>query len=49
MHVKVPESQRIYPKLEFGDALENMTPYIDSEEDMIVPVPPKRKPGWVNN
>jgi acetolactate synthase-1/2/3 large subunit len=23
-----------------------MTPYIDFEKDMIVPVPPKKKLGW---
>lgn len=46
-HLKIPESQRIYPKLEFGDALENMTPYIDSEEDMLVPSAPRKKVGWV--
>ncbi len=47
--IPIPETQKIYPKLEFGNSLENMTPYIDFEEDMIVPVPPKRKLGWVNN
>ena len=46
-HIKIPESQRIYPKLEFGDALENMTPYIDSEGDMFVPSAPRKKAGWV--
>jgi acetolactate synthase-1/2/3 large subunit len=46
-HVKIPESQRIYPKLQFGDALENMTPYIDSEQDMLVPSAPRKKDGWV--
>ncbi len=44
--VKISESQKIYPKLEFGNSLENMTPYIDFEKDMIVPVPPKKKDGW---
>src|SRR6056300_139736 len=46
-HVPIPETQKIYPKLEFGNSLENMTPYIDFESDMIVDVPPKRKLGWV--
>lgn len=46
-HLKIPESQRIYPKLQFGDALENMTPYIDSEQDMLVPSVPRKKDGWV--
>ena len=45
--VPIPETQKIYPKLEFGNSLENMTPYIDFESDMIVDVPPKRKLGWV--
>ena len=44
--IPIPETQKIYPKLEFGNSLENMTPYIDFEEDMIVPVPPKKKLGW---
>jgi acetolactate synthase-1/2/3 large subunit len=42
--IPIPETQKIYPKLEFGNSLENMTPYIDFE--MIVPVPPKKKLGW---
>jgi acetolactate synthase-1/2/3 large subunit len=45
-HVKVPENQRIYPKLMFGDSLENMSPYINFENDMIIQVPPKKKQGW---
>lgn len=45
-HVIIPETQRIYPKLMFGDSLENMTPYIDFEHDMIVPVPRRKKLGW---
>jgi len=44
--IPIPETQKIYPKLEFGNSLENMTPYIDFEDDMIVPVPPKKKLGW---
>lgn len=44
--VKISETQKIYPKLEFGNSLENMTPYIDFEKDMIVSVPPKKKDGW---
>ena len=44
--ITIPETQKIYPKLEFGNSLENMTPYINFEEDMIVPVPPKKKLGW---
>jgi len=44
--IPIPETQKIYPKLEFGNSLENMTPYISFEEDMLVPVPPKKKLGW---
>jgi acetolactate synthase-1/2/3 large subunit len=44
--IPIPETQKIYPKLEFGNSLENMTPYIDFEKDMIVPVPPKKSLGW---
>jgi len=44
--IHIPETQKIYPKLEFGNSLENMTPYIDFEKDMIVPVPPKKNLGW---
>ena len=45
--IPIPETQKIYPKLEFGNSLENMTPYIDFEKDMVVPVPPKKKLGWI--
>ena len=44
--IPIPETQKIYPKLEFGNSLENMTPYIDFESDMFVPVPPRKKLGW---
>uniref|UniRef100_A0A6C0J1G0 Acetolactate synthase n=1 Tax=viral metagenome TaxID=1070528 RepID=A0A6C0J1G0_9ZZZZ len=44
--IPIPETQKIYPKLEFGNSLENMTPYIDFEKDMVIPVPPKKKLGW---
>jgi len=44
--IPIPETQKIYPKLEFGNSLENMTPYIDFEKDMVVPVHPKKKLGW---
>ena len=44
--IPIPETQKMYPKLEFGNSLENMSPYIDFESDMIVPVPPKKKLGW---
>ena len=45
--ITIPENQRIYPKLEFGNSLENMTPYIDFEGDMLVETPPKKTEGWV--
>lgn len=44
--IPIPETQKIYPKLEFGNSLENMTPYIEVENDMFVPVPSKKKLGW---
>ena len=44
--ISIPETQKIYPKLEFGNSLENMSPYIEFEEDMIVEVPPKKMVGW---
>ena len=44
--ISIPETQKIYPKLEFGNSLENMSPYIDFEKDMIVEVPPKKMAGW---
>lgn len=47
LDVPIPESQKIYPKVEFGNSLENMTPYISFEDDMIVDVPPKKSLGWV--
>ena len=47
LDVPIPESQKIYPKVEFGNSLENMTPYIYFEDDMIVDVPPKKSLGWV--
>lgn len=46
-HVCIPENQKIYPKLEYGNALENMSPYIDFEHDMLVKVAPKKSLGWV--
>lgn len=44
--VSISETQKIYPKLEFGNSLENMTPYIEFEDDMLVKVPPKKEIGW---
>jgi len=47
--VAIPETQKIYPKLEFGNSLENMTPYIEFESDMIVETPPRKADGWKSN
>lgn len=46
-HIIIPESQRIYPKVLFGNSLDNMSPYVDSGKDMIVSPAPWRQPGWV--
>jgi acetolactate synthase-1/2/3 large subunit len=46
-HVHIPETQRVYPKLEFGNALENMSPLIDSKADMIVNPAPVKSAGWI--
>lgn len=45
----IDTSQKIFPKLEFGNSLENMTPYRnDLHKYMIVePVPPNVASGWV--
>jgi hypothetical protein len=39
--VIVHEKHGIQPKVDFGNSLENMAPFIDSEEDMIVPPAPR--------
>ena len=46
--VPIDASQKIFPKLEFGNALENMTPYrTDLHKYMIIsPVPPNQITGW---
>mmetsp|Transcript_9296 Transcript_9296/g.42328 ORF Transcript_9296/g.42328 Transcript_9296/m.42328 type:complete len:573 (-) Transcript_9296:1185-2903(-) len=46
-HVLIPETQRIYPKLEFGNSLENMTPLIDVRCHMLVDPSTPKKPGWI--
>lgn len=46
-HIIIPESQRIYPKVLFGNSLDNMWPYVESNNDMIVSPAPRRQPGWV--
>ena len=38
----------IRPKLEFGNSLENMSPFVESAADMLVPPPDRRSAsGWV--
>lgn len=46
--VQIDASQKIFPKLEFGNSLENMTPYrTDLHKYMIVPpVPPNAPSAW---
>jgi len=50
--VAIAESQKIVPKLEFGNALEHMTPFLplaEVKEEMIVEMAQRREPkGWVN-
>mgnify|MGYP001388297386 CR=1 FL=1 len=50
--VIIQESQKIYPKLEFGNALEHMTPFIpiqELEKIMISEVATRLEPkGWVH-
>ena len=46
--VVIHESQGIQPKLDFGNALENMSPFIESGGDMVVdPAPCFQASGWV--
>lgn len=46
--VIVHESQGIQPKLEFGNALENMSPFVDSAAAMVVPPAARVEvSGWV--
>jgi len=46
--VPIDPTQKIIPKLEFGNALENMTPYkTDLHKHMIIPpLPPNEVSGW---
>ena len=45
--VRIDVNQRIFPKLEFGNALENMTPYrTDLHKFMIVPPVAPKRGGW---
>jgi len=48
--VQIDATQKIYPKLEFGNALENMSPYFPQIESlMIAPYnQPNRGSGWVS-
>ena len=50
-NIIIPEDQKIYPKLEFGNSLENMSPYLnreDLENELIVDFPHKiSRSGWV--
>lgn len=47
--IPIDPDQKIYPKLEFGNSLENMAPHIpDLHKYMIVePTPPISQSGWV--
>ena len=51
VNVVINPNQKIYPKLEFGNSLEHMFPFIDLDElksEMIVEVPERKKRnGWV--
>lgn len=44
--IDIPEDQKIYPKLEYGNSLENMSPILDVSGDMIVDTPKPAQPGW---
>ena len=48
--VQIAPTQKIYPKLEFGNALENMSPYLPQIEGlMIAPyAQPNKGAGWVS-
>lgn len=48
--VRIDAAQKIYPKLEFGNSLENMSPYFPQIESlMIAPYnQPNRGSGWVS-
>jgi acetolactate synthase I/II/III large subunit len=47
--VRIDATQKIYPKLEFGNALENMSPYFPQIESMMIAPynQPNRGTGWV--
>jgi acetolactate synthase-1/2/3 large subunit len=48
--VQIEATQKIYPKLEFGNALENMSPYLPQIESMMIApyTQPNRGTGWVS-
>jgi acetolactate synthase-1/2/3 large subunit len=48
--VQIEATQKIYPKLEFGNALENMSPYLPQIESMMIAPynQPNRGSGWVS-
>jgi acetolactate synthase-1/2/3 large subunit len=48
--VQIQASQKIYPKLEFGNALENMSPYFPQIESMMIApyTQPNHGSGWVS-
>ena len=43
--VIIDENQKIYPKLEFGNALEHMYPFVDLDFDSINT---RKERGWLN-
>ena len=51
-NIIIPEDQKIYPKLEFGNSLENMSPYLNREElesELFVEFPHKiLRSGWMD-
>jgi acetolactate synthase-1/2/3 large subunit len=49
-NVQIESTQKIYPKLEFGNALENMSPYLPQIESMMIApyTQPNRGTGWVS-
>ena len=48
--VQIEATQKIYPKLEFGNALENMSPYLPQIESMMIApyTQPNHGTGWVS-
>jgi acetolactate synthase-1/2/3 large subunit len=48
--LQIEPTQKIYPKLEFGNALENMSPYLPQIESMMIApyTQPNHGSGWVS-